>query len=329
MSYSGGLRPKVQVITICYNQEQYIAQALESIISQKTSFAFEAIVADDASSDATPQIIKEYARKYPHIIKPILRTTNIGSMQNFLDAATCVSAEYVAMCEGDDYWTDDTKLQKQVNMLDKHSECSICFHPVLIKWENSMKESTVFPSPSYRFNKTILDLNDLLKQNFIQTNSVVYRWQFGDGTLNSVLPDNILPGDYFIHMLHAQKGMICFINKCMGVYRKHAGGIWNDAAISEEWFCKCGIRHLRFYKERNMRFLNTKNMPAYEEMADYVEKLILALRRQDRQDDLLAIQQEFPEYYMNFKNGVRPSLAVMKKVYTRIKSVLSCIYRKI
>src|SRR4051794_36797472 len=107
--------PKVSVVTITYNLEAYIREALDSFLAQVTDFDFEVIVADDCSSDATPQIVEEYARAHPGVFKPILRRKNIGAQPNSVSSLMAATCDYVALCEGDDFWTDPAKLQKEAD----------------------------------------------------------------------------------------------------------------------------------------------------------------------------------------------------------------------
>lgn len=116
-------QPLVSIRCLTYNHAPYIRQCLDGFVMQKTNFKFEAIVHDDASTDGTADIVREYATKYPDIIKPILETENQyskhdGSLKRIMNAAISPSAKYIAMCEGDDYWTDPYKLQKQVDFLE-------------------------------------------------------------------------------------------------------------------------------------------------------------------------------------------------------------------
>lgn len=130
---------KVSICCAAYNQENYIRQTLDGFLMQKTDFPFEIIVHDDASTDSTPDIIREYAQKHPNIIKPILQTENQFSKQvqltrKFLYANA--TGEYIAMCEGDDFWTDPNKLQKQVDFLDANPEYIACVHKYITVGEN-------------------------------------------------------------------------------------------------------------------------------------------------------------------------------------------------
>ncbi len=143
------MKNNVVAIRCCtYNHEPYIRDALEGFVMQKTDFPFVAIVHDDASTDRTAEIIREYAEKYPDIIKPIYETENQyskkdGSLARIMNkACDATGAKYVAMCEGDDYWTDPYKLQKQVDFLESHPDYSMCFHGVNIKIEKGCNLSS-------------------------------------------------------------------------------------------------------------------------------------------------------------------------------------------
>lgn len=230
--------PKVSVVSIAYNQEKYIRETLEGFIMQRTDFDFEVIIADDCSRDKTPEIIKEYGRKHPNIFKPILRDHNIGIQQNFYGALRAAKGQYIAICEGDDYWTDPEKLQRQVDFLDKHPHYTVCFHPVMVFFENDEGKNVIYPNVK---DESKFNTEELLKKNFIQTNSVMYRRQN-----YAHLPDDILPLDWYLHLYHAQFGKIGFIDRVMSVYRRHPGGVWWDSHNNKIWK-KYGISHLKLY----------------------------------------------------------------------------------
>ncbi len=249
------MKPKVSILCITYNHKEFIRQALDGFVMQKTTFPFEVLVHDDASTDGTADIIREYAKQYPDIIKPIFQTENQFSkgrspLKDFLFPR--VLGEYVALNEGDDYWTDSEKLQKQVDFLDAHPDCSICFHPVRVVWQDGVCPDSIFPTSKYRFNKKKLYLSDLLKHNFIQTNSVVYRWRLNGN--EQLFPSDILPGDWFLHLLHAQTGYIYCLPDIMSVYRKHSGGIWNGAYQSDKWFDICTFKVINFFRAVEQQF---------------------------------------------------------------------------
>lgn len=217
----GGAPPKVSVVAITYNQEAFIRAALDGFVAQKTDFPVEVIVADDASTDATPDIIREYADRYPSLIRPIFRPTNIGVHANFTATLAAARGEYIALCEGDDYWTDPMKLSKQVKFMDEHPATTVCFHPVRVIYDDGT-DDTEFPPLKWRGD---LSLEALLARNFIQTNSVVYRRQphYDD------IPAKIMPIDWYLHVRHAIGGEIAMLPETMAVYRRHPQGIWYSA----------------------------------------------------------------------------------------------------
>ena len=126
-------QPIVTVWCLAYNQKDFIRDALEGFVMQKTTFPFEVIVHDDASTDGTTAIVQEYARRYPDIIKPVIETENQwqkGGLKHIIHIMNekYRNGKYIAFCEGDDYWTAPHKLQQQVDFLESHAEYSMCFH---------------------------------------------------------------------------------------------------------------------------------------------------------------------------------------------------------
>lgn len=307
---------KVQIICICYNQAQFIAQALESFVMQKTNFSFEAIVVDDCSTDNSADIILDYQKKYPHIIKPVFHDENIGAMRNFIYALNCAQAEFIAFCEGDDYWTDPYKLQKQVDALEANQSCTVCFHSVAVHWEDGSKEDNLFPSPEFLGGKTQLSFFDLAKSNFIQTNSVLYRWLFSGQDIGQFMPLDILPGDWLLHLLHAQYGDILYLEDTMAVYRKWHGGLWAGAGETEEWFCRCGIPQLKFFHHLKQLF-----MERYVLQVDVISALVsnikLAATRQGRSDVLQELEPFYSMYFPSrklYETSMLPPLPIDRKL---------------
>ena len=138
---------KVSVYCLAYNHEKYIRSALEGFVNQKTAFRYEVIIHDDCSQDGTADIIRKYAEEYPDIIKPIFETENqyskgVSIRDIFLEHA---NGKYVAFCEGDDYWIDPLKLQKQYDALEEHPECSMSTHTVKCVNEDGSPSGRAFP----------------------------------------------------------------------------------------------------------------------------------------------------------------------------------------
>jgi glycosyltransferase involved in cell wall biosynthesis len=217
--------PLVSICSITYNHAPYIRQCLDGFLMQKTTFPVEILIHDDASTDGTEEIIREYKVKYPHIIKPLYEVENQwikgrrgSAVFNFPRA----QGKYIALCEGDDYWTDPFKLQKQVEFLENNPEYSICFHNVKIYTEN---ENRLVSDYITRDVDETTDIYELAKGNFIHTPSVVFR------NLIKEFPTEFKKspvGDYFLHMLNAEHGKIKKLNDSMAVYRVHDNGVWSN-----------------------------------------------------------------------------------------------------
>ena len=221
--------PKVSICCLCYNHEKYIRQCLDGIIMQQTSFPFEALVHDDASTDGSRQIILEYAEKYPAIIKPILQDENQYSKgKGILGTFLCprCPGEYVAFCECDDYWTDPTKLQKQVDFLDSHREYSFCCHRYRIYEENTKSYRKEYAYDWYKEGEN-LEITESVALSVWVTQmltTLIRKDIFLEimQTVNNLYHtsrDNYI----FYELLQVSKGIS--LNQDMGIYRWHDGGI--------------------------------------------------------------------------------------------------------
>ena len=247
--------PELTVLTMAYNHEKFIAECMESVLAQKTSFPVRHLVLDHCSEDGTAAIIAEYAKNYPSI-QPVMVSKRIPC-ENVSGLFVRCHSKYVALCDGDDYFTEPTKLQKQVNMLEANSGLSLCFHPVAAVFEDG-RPPVIFPPLSMLPKRTKMEfyLADLMNGNFIQTNSVVYRWRFRDGLPDWFRPD-LCPGDLYWHMLHAEIGKIGFIPEVMSVYRRHANALYAKTFISSmELRRDHGMAELIAYHAYNEHFKN-------------------------------------------------------------------------
>lgn len=213
--------PMVSICCITYNHEPYIRQCLEGFVMQKTNFKFEAIVHDDASTDHTADIIREYAAKYPDIIKPIYETENQyskhdGSVRRIMGAAC--TGKYIALCEGDDYWIDPLKLQKQVDFLEANPEYSMCFHKAdAIFWPSGEL------SPLYQnLEEKDYTIDEIAENWIVPTASVVYRSIF-----QNKIPINkkFIHGDIVLFLTMATNGKVHCLNDKMSIYRRISSGV--------------------------------------------------------------------------------------------------------
>ena len=211
-----------------FNQEKFIAQCLDGFLIQETDFPFEVIVHDDASRDGTADIIREYAAKYPRIIKPYIETENQwskndGSFTRIMNSL--ITRKYIAMCEGDDYWIDPHKLQSQIDFLEKNPEYTMVFHDAEIKNEPGVEPvDDVYE----KLEDRDYTATEIYEKWTIPTASIVYNRRALDYPIKN--PNNILNGDIFLAEKCAHTGKIRCFNKKMSVYRRQPGGVtWDQS----------------------------------------------------------------------------------------------------
>ena len=209
---------KISACLITYNQEDYIKQCIEGALSQELDFCYEIVIGDDFSTDRTSEICQSYQRRFPVLIKYRKRDKNIGMIGNWIKTISDCSGDYIALCEGDDYWTDPLKLQKQIDFLEANPEYSICFHQVeTINSDGKPLEKNT------KIVEDTTDILDLAKGNYIHTPSVVFRNDFKIPNWFS----NATLGDWTLYLISIGHRKIKFINEIMACYRQHENGIWS------------------------------------------------------------------------------------------------------
>jgi glycosyltransferase involved in cell wall biosynthesis len=228
------MKVKVSVLIITYNQQRFIRKAIDSALAQQTSFPIEILVGDDFSSDGTREIIQEYERQYPGLVKGVLHPRNMGKNGgiNFLETLKLAAGEYYALMDGDDYWTNEHKLQKQADFLDAHPDYSTVFHNAVITYEDGTPEH-LLNGPD---TKPFFTIDDLIGEEeiwFMATSSTMYR--------NSIREypawfKESVSGDIPRLILKAKQGKIGYLPDVMSVYRKNQGGTsftdkYDDAAF--------------------------------------------------------------------------------------------------
>lgn len=259
----------ISACIITYNQENYIEKCINGALTQKTNFDYEIVIGDDNSTDGTSEICKMYTEKFPLKFRYFHRNQNLGMMGNWIATINNCNGKYIALCEGDDYWTDPLKLQKQVDFLERNSKFSSCFHltPEIRGKEFSGK---VFGAnaPDIVYSEDTISLWSLF-----HTSSFVFRksaFKYYDEL------SSIFSADMALFSIVSRYGPIKKIEEKMSVYRKHEGGITatNDNTVS-------------FYDERIklIRFLNKLHYFKYNEKA---ESVISELQK--FKDDLISKQ---------------------------------------
>ena len=221
--------PLVSVCMTAYNHEKYIGQAIESVLMQQTDFRYELVIGEDCSTDSTRRVCRTFQEKYPDKVRLLEREKNLGLAGNFLATLGECRGQYLAILEGDDFWIDPFKLQKQAKFLDTHSDFAMVFTRTEFFFQDTDQPSYEMPQPG----QEPYTLESLLKSNFIPTCSIMYR----RGTVTN------LPGwlshlemlDWPLHVLHAERGKIGFLDEKMAKYRIHSASNYSSRKITQNY----------------------------------------------------------------------------------------------
>lgn len=210
---------KVSVLMLAYNQQQYVDEAIRSVVLQEANFDYELIIGDDGSTDGTADRCRAWQQRYPDRIRLLDHSGNVGLARNFIRTYNQATGQYIAICEADDFWTDRHKLQIQADFLDAHPEYAMCFHRVVNYYEANGSKSL-----SNGGQKAVMTITDVAMCNYITNVSIFYRrGVFGP------LPDwmdQVTSYDLVMHLLTLQYGKVYYMRRVMAVYRKLATSIW-------------------------------------------------------------------------------------------------------
>jgi glycosyltransferase involved in cell wall biosynthesis len=233
---------KVSVLAMTYNHANFIAQALESALMQRVNFAYEILISEDCSTDGTREIVVEFQKRHPDKIRLLLSEQNLHSNAIVVRGIHEAQGQYIALLDGDDYWTSADKLQKQVDFLDTHPECALCFHNATVIHEDGSQPPRNWTPADQKESST---LEDMWLGNYIATCSTMFRrGMFGQ------VPDwyqALFPiTDWPLHILNAEHGTIGYLNEVMGVYRYHGGGLYSPLSEARKL-----EETLKFYKVMN------------------------------------------------------------------------------
>lgn len=269
----------VSVLCITYNQVMYIGEALKGILSQKTDFPYEIIIHDDASTDGTTDIVRKYEKEYPDTVRAVIQKENqfsrgVRITEQLLGMEA--KGKYAAFCEGDDYWTDQYKLQKQVDYMERHEGCTLCFHNVK---ERDMRTGKV--KDVWRFDKRVYrgegsySAEETIKLKVVPTVSMLFRRKDAMSIPN-LYSDKIKYGDMIRTMCLGAKGYSYCMKDTMAVYRTGINNSMMDICTQS----------LEKYNNRYLGAVETlENIDAYtqgiyngvlaEAMKEYREKLLV------------------------------------------------------
>lgn len=215
---------KVSVLIKAYNHEPFIARAIDSALQQRTAFAYEIVVGEDCSTDGTRGVLQTLAATYPDRIRLLLRERNLGNIRNLTDTLQACRGEYVALLDGDDYWTSPVKLQQQVAYLDAHPDFSSCAHNAVVVDATAQAELGTYRPPH---RSHAITLRRMLISDPVPTSSVMFRraivgefpaWYY-----------TIMMGDWPLLVLNLRHGNMWYDAQVAAAHRVHAGGLWSGA----------------------------------------------------------------------------------------------------
>lgn len=227
--------PTVSVLCITYNHETYIAQAIESVLAQQTDFAVEMVIGEDCSLDGTRAIAKKYEQLYPGRVRVLTPAGNLGIMPNWMETLATCTGEFIAVLDGDDYWTDPSKLQRQVDAMRANADCAFCFHDAEIFYDSDPTRPVIFfsqrvaahvlPHPSDQAAPLRFTQLDLARVGWIApTASLLFRAI----SLPQPLPAwfaGVYSGDYTLHLLSTRWGPALYLPRVMARYRQHGQSV--------------------------------------------------------------------------------------------------------
>ncbi|TVR85622.1 MAG: glycosyltransferase [Saprospirales bacterium] len=230
-----GNHPEVSVAMIAFRHEKFISRAIESVLSQNAPFAFELVIGEDASDDRTREICEQYADRYPTLIHLLPQELNLGMTRNLYRVFEQFKGEYIAVCEGDDYWSDPFKLQKQFNFLEENAKFSFCYHRVktLVGGE--------FTDLIPKGRSGPVGINQLHRRQNNKLVSMMFRRTPGLFDYSRFPLEGFTTPDYRTTMVLSIHGPGYLLNDTMAVYRLHPGGIYS--ALPEERKLRIGIKN--------------------------------------------------------------------------------------
>jgi len=294
------VNPEVSILVLTYNHERYLARAFEGVQQQQVSFPYELIVADDCSRDGTAAVVESWRKVFGDKMRILPRPENLGIPGNFVSALPRCQGRYVAILEGDDYWTDARKLQRQHDFLAGNPEFSSCFHRVRLLLDDvRFVDWTPLPSTKPR-----LEFLDVLVENFVPNCSALMFRNDPELAIPAWVCE-ISGYDWVLHVANAERGALGFIDDAMSVYRVHSRGAWSGKTSREQVDAVCDLLE-RLNQHYEGRF----------------DRLIRAYRRSWQ--DLLtirALEQEVRS--LRAVKSCRPLLAarIVSRVEERLKQL--------
>lgn len=309
-------KPLVVIRCITYNHEPFIRDALEGFVMQKTSFPFVAVVHDDASTDGTASIIREYAEKYPNIIKPIYETENQyskrdGSLRRIMnEACDATGAKYIAFCEGDDYWIDPLKLQKQVDILENNPDINLVYTGFSTVDLNNKPNRSSFHEQIQQISYSGNLLSKLIETNFVMTVSTLYR---KDVFSSKFITQSLFSLDYLYTIASSLIGRAYYIPNKMVCYRIHSASMMhthneyvNQTILNIKYDAINYILKTHINNITPFELFNTQISISYQIISNII-------RHSQKKSEAKAILKKHPSYVLLFP------IAVIRKIFNKVK----------
>ena len=335
-------KPLVSVIMATYNHEAYIAEAIESVISQNTSFDFELLIGEDDSSDNTRTICKIYAEKYPHIIRLFLRDRSRSHLLdengkriklfNIRWLRMSARGEYFAVCEGDDFWCDKKKLEKQVHAIREYPDCSMCFHSAKVKNMKNSELNTV--TAMHKNSPCLFSVEEVILGGgpFCPTASLLFRRKAFE-TFDRLTADLLLPvGDVYTQICGALNGGALFLPDIMSVYRAGVDGSWTQRNSEYTVFvhhkldliktnrkidCRLDKRYHQAFKKREVGEINRIFKHLHQNEKQVVEIINELVKNETKGLLKLSCYRAMFYSYLYHKLGFKTVIPILRKLKLR------------
>ncbi len=310
---------RVSVLCATYNHEEYLRETLDSFLAQKTDFPFEVLVNDDASTDGTAEILAEYAAKYPDIIRPFYQKENLYSRRiNLYDVVFFpeVRGEYIAVCEGDDFWNDPEKLQLQVNWLDAHPEYSACVHNSIGRFSDR-PDQVLFPQEGDRDIPFSLVVQGM--SHAFHTSSILARREFilNPPDYRNIAYEQGYFTDYAVGVRLCLEGKVRFLDRCMSVYRIGSNPSSWSRGVGQEYG-----KLKRFVGGEIAMLRAVKKHPLTREQEAALNRVLL-----EREYELLYIEGKVDEMVKPPYDEIHRSMGRGRVLSTRIKQLFPALHR--
>lgn len=295
--------PLVSVYMITYNHEQFISKALDSILMQKVNFEYEIVVGEDCSIDNTRKILLQYSEKYPGLFNLVLQKSNVGFVQNSFDTFINCRGKYIAVLEGDDYWTDELKLQRQVEFLEANSDFGLVFNDICLVDENENKLPDKIQN-SYRANEIFegdIFFTLLKKGNFIYNSTSLFRNDIVSECLKKEKYNYVQ--DIYLWLVISSRSKVKYFNTIAGAYRRHQGNLSSDPHTI------VGRKTWEYSIVKGIKYgIKNKQLKINKENYLYIMKLLI----------LKILNSKY--FYLKYLSGKILVLVIFKYYYMKFKS---------